>query len=465
MKKNSLVEEAVSLLRELDNPSEDSVKSYKNLTELSRDILANVGPQNWRIGEKNKDEYSIRLHPKDSNSSVESALGNLKNNFAEFSKKSESFSEKYDTYESIENFKVGEKEARVNLIFAVIEDGALKTGKLIGFGAEWAVWCALAEKSLKDAEVLEKISNDKRINTAFSNSSEKEKNNFLDTLNTMSESFKDSFIKEKFGGWSGRAKYAKEPVSSTGEADVEATDSEDKEFVFHIKYRSERIGSIPLKNKLYSMSGKEGKTASEIYRDLRPAGKFAAGEISTFKESLKNNDEFVKSLIFGVKKKLGIGGAGGSKHILVNFKSSNSFEISTLGTQKEVELSIEASAGEITNPAFHVKTQDGKIVANVEIHPETYGSGRRSGKFLQIHKGPDFSSLFEGQKIDEFSGAGAVAGVSVPLGKNASGKPEGRPASKVLKKNADIYGKSWGGAKPLKEAIELLGILREEKDQ
>jgi hypothetical protein len=86
-------------------------------------------------------------------------------------------------------------------------------------------------------------------------------------------------------------------------------------------------------------------------------------------------------------------------------------------------------------------------------------------KFLQIHKGPDFSSLFEGQKIDEFSGAGAVAGVSVPLGKNASGKPEGRPASKVLKKNADIYGKSWGGAKPLKEAIELLGILREEKDQ
>lgn len=465
MKKNVLVQEAISLLEELEQQPKNSENSYKNLSELSRDILSIVSPEKWRIGEKNKDEYSIRLHPKDSNSSVESALGNLKNNFAEFSKKSESFSEKYDTYESIENFKVGEKEARVNLIFAVIEDGALKTGKLIGFGAEWAVWCALAEKSLKDAEVLEKISNDKRINTAFSNSSEKEKNNFLDTLNTMSESFKDSFIKEKFGGWSGRAKYAKEPVSSTGEADVEATDSEDKEFVFHIKYRSERIGSIPLKNKLYSISGKEGKTASEIYRDLRPAGKFAAGEISTFKESLKDNEEFVKSLIFGVKKKLGIGGAGGSKHILVNFKSSNSFELSTLGTQKEVELSIEASAGEITNPAFHVKTQDEKIVANVEIHPETYGSGRRSGKFLQIHKGPDFSSLFEGQKIDEFSGAGAVAGVSVPLGENASGKPEGRPASKVLKKNADIYGKSWGGAKPLKEAIELLGILREEKGQ
>jgi hypothetical protein len=62
----------------------------------------------------------------------------------------------------------------------------------------------------------------------------------------------------------------------------------------------------------------------------------------------------------------------------------------------------------------------------------------------------------------ESSSAGAAAGASVPLGMNATGKPDSRSASKVLNKNAAVYGKSWGDAKPLKETIELLSLLKEE---
>jgi hypothetical protein len=254
-----------------------------------------------------------------------------------------------------------------------------------------------------------------------------------------------------------------EPKSSTGEADVEVTTKDKNKFIFHVKYSSQRIGSIPLKNDKYKLNG---KTASEIYRDLRdanfPEGKFTVGKVSEFKKNLLDNDDktFVDALIFGVKKKLGIGGTAGDTHIMVNFRTDGSVKLTKLGTQSEIVPTIVASDGESINPAFYVKDGD-KIIANVEIHPKIYGSGRKSGKYLQIHSGKDFESLF-GKQLEEFSGAGASAGASVPLGMNATGKPDSRSASKVLNKNAAVYGKSWGDAKPLKETIELLRLLKEE---
>ena len=175
---------------------------------------------------------------------------------------------------------------------------------------------------------------------------------------------------------------------------------------------------------------------------------------------MDDNKTFVDALIFGVKAKLGIGGTAGDTHIMVNFRTNGSVKLTELGTQSEIVLTIVASDGESANPAFYVKDGD-KIIANVEIHPKIYGSGRESGKYLQIHSGRDFESMFSGE-LKEFSGAGAAGGVSVPLGRGPDGKPDSRSASKVLNKNAAVYGKSWGDAKPLKETIELLRLLKEE---
>lgn len=451
MKKKVLIQEAVSLLEELNLSTE---KSYKSLAEISRDILDIIGTESWRIGEiVAKDENSIRFHPINLDASIVNAIKAL--GVKKFSKRASSFSSKYDTYESKNDFEIDGLKTKINLIFAVPEAGALKTGKILGWGAEWAVWSVISGKPL----TYDKFEGDNRIKTAFLRSSKEEKEEFLKTLNSLSDSFRENFsLNKDFSS-------VKEPISSTGESDVEAM-ADGNKFIFHVKYGSERIGSIPLKNRDYTISFKdsEGETASEIYRDLRdkkfPEGKFAVDKVSEFKEELLSNEKFLEALIFGVKKKLGIGGTAGDTHIMVNFRTDGSAKLTKLGTQSEIDLTIEASEGQSANPAFYVKNGD-KIIANVEIHPKIYGSGNNSGKYLQIHKGRDFESLF-GKQLEEFSGAGSVAGVSVPLGMNATGKPDGRSASKVLKRNAAVYGKSWGGAEPLKETIELLSLLKEE---
>ena len=492
MKKNSLVKEAISLLEELEGVNtEPQPEDQKSLKKKKSNSLKTGDVASAIAAASGGNLIAIRLKEKPKLQITDAGFAKLENQKLDtFSKKlshlaSGAFTKNFKLVEdddippgvgnnrSSRDYAVQVKDLNsdiTHVIPIVSIYSPLSRDKIIGFGAEWAVYNAII-----GSQNGRSIGNDKRIKSAYAASSKEQKQNFLNILNDMSETFKKSgfFTEEKFG-WSGlrNLKSVKKPVSVTGEADVEATDSENKKFVFHVKYRSQRIGSIPFDDEKYKPSGSE-KTASEIYQGLRDKkfeeGKFVKDEIKQFKEDLVLDKDFVNSLIFGVKKKLGIEGLNGAKHILVNFENENSVKLSILGIsnpEENIELSITASSGSIANPAFHMITQDGKIVANVEIHPKIYGrSGKTSGKYLQVHKGPDFSSLFEVQKIDEFSGAGAVAGVSVPLGKNASGKPVRRPASKVLKKNADIYGKSWGGAKPLKEAIELLGILREEKDQ
>jgi len=513
MKKNVLVQEAISLLEELEGVNtEPQPEDQKSLKKKKSSKKKNSNPEPL----KTKDVASaiaaasggnliaIRLEEKPKLQITNAGFEKLENQKLDtFSKKlrhlaqdafiateqdpsDQGSSEKFvlvggnDIPPGGENNRSGRdyavqvvdpKSEITHVIPIVSIYSPLSKDKIIGFGAEWAVYNAII-----GGQNDKSIQNDKRIKSAYAASSEQQQENFLNILNTMSNTFNTSgfFAEEKFG-WGAPHSSVEEPVSATGEADVVATDSENKKFVFHVKYRSQRIGSIPLDDEKYKPPGSEktaSKTASEIYQGLRDKkfrkGKFIKDQIEKFKKELVGNTKFVNSLIFGVKKKLGIEGLNGAKHILVNFENEKSVKLSILGIsnpEENIELSITASSGSIANPAFHVITRD-KIVANVEIHPKIYGrSGKTSGKYLQVHKGPDFSSLFEGQKIDEFSGAGAVGGVSVPLGKNASGEPEGRPASKVLKKNADIYGKSWGGAKPPKEAIELLGILREEKGQ
>jgi len=465
MKKKVLIREAVSLLEELDletNQTEEKKKEeHKNLSDIAKEILNLIGSKDWRIGKiLVGDKYSIRFHPSNAGASIDGALGAL-SSFSNFSEKKKSFSSKYATYESEKYFEINGLKTKINLIFAVPKTGALKTGKILGWGAEWAVWSVISGIPLT-SDKFEGDEGDKRIKTAFLRSSEGEKQEFFETLNSLTGSFKPEF-EAKFPSLDGNIESVTEPKSSTGEADVEVTTKDKNKFIFHVKYSSQRIGSIPLKNDKYKLNE---KTASEIYRDLRdmnfPEGKFTVGKVSKFKKDLLDDKAFVDALIFGVKKKLGIGGTAGDIHIMVNFRTDGSVKLTKLGTQSEIDLTIVASDGESANPAFYVKDKDKiKIIANVEIHPKIYGSGRESGKYLQIHSGRDFESLF-GKQLEEFSGAGAAGGVSVPLGMNATGKPDSRSASKVLNKNAAVYGKSWGDAKPLKETIELLSLLKEE---
>ena len=464
MKKKILIQEAVSLLEELDletNQTEEKKKEeYKNLSDIAKEILNLIGSKNWRTGKiLAGDKHSIRFHPIKPDASIDNAITALGGE-EKFSKRASSFSSKYDTYESKNDFEINGLKTKINLIFAVPETEALKTGKILGWGAEWAVWSAISGIPLTSNK-FEGDEGDKRIKTAFLRSSDGEKQEFLETLNSLTGSFKLKF-EAKFPSLIRNIESVTEPKPSTGEADVEVTTKDKNKFIFHVKYSSQRIGSIPLKNDKYSLNG---KTASEIYRDLRdanfPEGKFPVGKVSEFKKDLLVNDKtFADALIFGVKTKLGIGGRAGDTHIMVNFRTDGSVKLTELGTQSEIVLTIVASNGESINPAFYVKNGD-KIIANVEIHPKIYGSGRESGKYLQIHNGRDFESLF-GKQLEEFSGAGAAAGASVPLGMNATGKPDSRSASKVLNKNAAVYGKSWGDAKPLKETIELLSLLKEE---
>jgi len=434
-------------------------KSYKSLAEISRDILDIIGTESWKIGEiVAKDENSIRFHPIKPDASINNAITALGGE-EKFSKRASSFSSKYNTYESKNDFEIDGLKTKINLIFAVPETGALRTGKILGWGAEWAVWSAISSISLT-SDKFEGDEGDKRIKTAFLRSSEGEKQEFLETLNSLSNSFKAAF-NAKFPSLNGKIKSVTKPVSSTGEADVEVTTKNKNKLIFHVKYSSQRIGSIPLKNDKYKLNG---KTASEIYRDLRdvnfPEGKFTVGKVKKFKKDLLDYKTFVDALIFGVKVKLGIGGTAGDTHIIVNFRTDGSVKLTKLGTQSEIVLTIVASDGESANPAFYVKNGD-KIIANLEIHPKIYGSGKDSGKYLQIHNGRDFESMFSGE-LKEFSGAGAASGVSVPLGRGPDGEPDSRSASSILNKNAAVYGKSWGDAKPLKETIELLSLLKEE---
>lgn len=54
-----------------------------------------------------------------------------------------------------------------------------------------------------------------------------------------------------------------------------------------------------------------------------------------------------------------------------------------------------------------------------------------------------------------------IAGAITPLGTDAQGNPPKKSKKKVLDDNAKTQGKSFGNAKPIEEAIQLLSELFE----
>lgn len=81
---------------------------------------------------------------------------------------------------------------------------------------------------------------------------------------------------------------------------------------------------------------------------------------------------------------------------------------------------------------------------------------------IQVGRAPKIAWK-PGEKIQsESSIAGvAVSGVITPLGTDAQGNPPKKSKKKVLDDNAKTQGKSFGNAKPIEEAIQLLSELFE----
>lgn len=559
MKKNVLVQEAISLLEELEGVNTEPLKTKDVASAIAAASGGNL--------------IAIRLKEKPKLQITNAGFVKLKNQKLDtFSKKlrhlaqdafiateqnpsDQGSSEKFvlvggnDIPPGGENNRSGrdyavqvvDPKSKITHVIPIVSIySPLSQNKIIGFGAEWAVWLGLNDKSpaaadlfnaMRDAvinpptgatdppdvftvqgfEGFGEIKIDNRLISNLVSAGPEAVAGFADDVERMKK-----VLKENPGDLVG---YSTEgmppPDSGSGRVDITAKRGPE-EISISVKYGgTERLGSATevavvgsSANIFRSVSKSAGGKEKYTWRTNK---KQPAGGKTLIKPTLEDvqkaldkdpsytegppatpDSPWYKALESEAREWLGLPtapGGGAKNYAIVQFPSTKSVKV-TKPSGGDWKIQVARGSGSSFKGAYVIsvekKDEEGKDqVVNDVLRVELRFTDR---KYTQWHKGPGWAELFKGAPSSavptpppsggapanesskrkprraEASTTAAVRGVTVPLGRG----PDGRAApggEELLDRNAKVYGKSWGGAKPLKEAIELLGILREEKGQ
>ena len=577
MKKNVLVQEAISLLEELEGvnaePQPEDQKSLKKKNSNSlktKDVASAIAAASGgnliaiRLEEKPKLQITNAGFAKLENQKLDTFSKKLRHlapnafiaeqNPSDQGSSDQGSSKKFELVGG-DDIAPGDKNNRSGRDYAVqVVDpnskithvipivsiySPLSQYKIIGFGAEWAVWLGLNDKSpptdklfdemrkavinaragsdppdVFTVEEFGEIKIDKRLINNLVSAGPEAVAGFANDVESMKNALKDN--PGDLAGYSTEG--MPPPDSGSGRVDITAKRGPE-EISISVKYGgTERLGSATevavegsSANIFRSVSKnaggtKESRSTWRTYKKQPEGGKtLVKPTLDVVRVALDKNVQsytegppatpdspWYKALASEAREWLGlpVGPGGATKnYAIVQFPNANSVKV-TKPSGGDWKIRVARGSGSSFKGAYVIsvekKDEEGNDqVVNDVLRVELRFTDR---KYTQWHKGPGWAELFKDAPLAEVpspppsggapanesskrkprrteaSATAAVQGVTVPLGRD----PDGRAAlggEELLDRNAKVYGKSWGGAKPIKEAIELLGILREEKGQ
>jgi len=341
-----------------------------------------------------------------------------------------SLSGKYDTY--LFTFPSGVRWPDGNVrdfipivVVDIASSDALSKAKLLGYGAEQAVFASLA--GLDDSEMHDNIINDTRLNETIQNSPEDEVQEFLENCSRMLSSVSKKLSEKAISLTVEDVNTP--PGGGSGAIDITAVDPiAEKNYNVHVKYQSDRLVGLPIPKfaKNVDKKTKEGILLSHpnvIYRRVRDefAKKEKVMNIMAEKRTSDINaiffdkrirDSFYKTLFqegFGLKineilkSQLGFEKSGDVENSLyVNFSTPDTVTLQTItslqGEKIQFEIVIPEEQEQKISRALTVTANvilgknSKKILPNVlEIE---FGAGGRS-RGLDVHKGENYAEFLD----------------------------------------------------------------------
>ena len=576
MKKNVLVQEAISLLEELEGvnaePQPEDQKSLKKKNSNSlktKDVASAIAAASGgnliaiRLEEKPKlqitnagfaklenqklDTFSKKLRHLAPNAFIAeqnpSDQGSSDQGSSDQGSSDQGSSEKFELVGG-DDIAPGDKNNRSGRDYAVqVVDpksrithvipivsiySPLSQYKIIGFGAEWAVWLGLNDKSPTAVDLFNAMRNavinaragsdppdvftveefgeikiDKRLINNLVSAGLKAVAGFVNDVESMKNALKDN--PGDLAGYSTEG--MPPPDSGSGRVDITAKRGPE-EISISVKYGgTERLGSATevavegssaniFRSVSKNAGGEEGSGSTWRTNKKQPEGgkTLVKPELEVVRGALEAvpREAWFSALASEAREWLGLPPnttAAAKNYAIVQFPSTKSVKV-TKPSGGDWKIQVARGSESSFKGAYVIsvekKDEEGNDqVVNDVLRVELRFTDR---KYTQWHKGPGWAELFKDAPLAEVpspppsggapanesskrkprrteaSATAAVQGVTVPLGRD----PDGRAAlggEELLDRNAKVYGKSWGGAKPIKEAIELLGILREEKGQ
>lgn len=339
-----------------------------------------------------------------------------------------SISGRYDTYlfsfsPDIATVKWPDGKLRSFVPVSIVDfksTSALSKAKLLGYGAEHAVYAAV--KGLDASEMQENILVDSRLVETIENSSEKDVNDFFQKCASML-----SAVSDKLSERDVYLTVENEPPSGGSTAvDVVATDPETGEdYNVHVKYQSDRLVGLQLPKFDKNMDEKMRAAVlsshpNAIYRAVRDefseyprviAGmkKNNTSEINAIFLDEALRDSFYEELFSRgfannindvLKSQLGLNVVDGVENTLfVNFLSPTNVIVQKLTAKqgKKVTFSVNIPEKPIVSNALRVdaKIKLGKRLKEVQSVLEIeFGSyARRRG--LDVHKGENYAEFLD----------------------------------------------------------------------
>lgn len=295
---------------------------------------------------------------------------------------------KYPTY----IFKLKNKDIPVVLI-DYTKKNILSSGKMLGYGAEHAVYSALS--GLPPETMYSNVKNDSRLKTALSTSPSA----FVENFYADCDSMKDAFFNEIEPKILEGLKATSNPPSGGNDLiDVVALRGETK-YNIHVKYRSNRL--IGLRSEKQS---EKDSNPSNIYKDVRDAiiaGSSSFNDIyDVFKDANARADFYSKMEEKGfllkidalLKKQLGYASSTSDVTLLVKFSDTKSVDIETIssGPSKEFNFVVKKPENvkeQKISRAFVVDAVGKEVNIKNVFYLEIGSARRRRGIDVEIGEG------------------------------------------------------------------------------
>jgi len=294
------------------------------------------------------------------------------------------------------------------------EKDFLSDGKMLGYGAEHAVYAALSK--ISNDQMYDNMENDTRLAATLESSSEENVLNFKKNCVSMRNVFMRNIVSMNL---SDLQIVSTPPSGGNVPVDVEAKDASGNNYDIHVKYKSDRLVGLQIP-KIEKNASEEEKRIYEtlkqghpnvVYRKIRDFfleknpevndifGIFSNPKLkSKFYDALSKGG-FYETISDVLKSQLGFSSQTGNTSLLVNFLSPASVKIQKMTPEQgeNLQFNLRIPADAKISKAFVVdavflqgkKQKIVKDVLDIEI-----GSKKRN-RGLDVHKGDNYQNFVE----------------------------------------------------------------------
>lgn len=294
------------------------------------------------------------------------------------------------------------------------EKDFLSDGKMLGYGAEHAVYAALAKVS--NDQMYSNMESDTRLSATLRSSSEENVLNFKKNCVSMRNTFMRNIVSM---GLSNLEVASAPPSGGNVPVDVEATDIDGNNYDIHVKYKSDRLVGLQIPKIEKSASEEEKRIydtlrqghPNVVYRKIRdfflesnPNVDDIFGVFSNPRLKSKFYDALLKGGFYDrisdvLKSQLGFSSQTGNTSLLVNFLSPTAVKIQkmTPAQGENLQFNLRVPSDAKISKAFVVdavfsKGKKQKIVKDV-LDIEVGSKKRNRG--LDVHKGDNYQQFVE----------------------------------------------------------------------